>query len=70
VPTERASAGGAKSTQTSAAKIAAGGTHPPRRLQMFAKRVALSPLPRLSFASLRTPCPTLASMGEAREAQQ
>jgi hypothetical protein len=27
---------------------------------MFAKLVALSPLPRLSFASLRAPCPTLA----------
>jgi hypothetical protein len=41
--TEHVSADGAKSAQTSAAKIAAGGTHPPRRLQTFAKLVALSP---------------------------
>jgi hypothetical protein len=38
--TERASAGCAKSAHTSAAKIAAGGTHPPRRPQTFAKLVA------------------------------
>jgi hypothetical protein len=40
--TKHASAGGAKSAQTSAAaKIAAGGTHPTCRPQTFAKLVAL-----------------------------
>jgi hypothetical protein len=43
---------------------------PPRRLQMVAKLVALSPLLRLSFASLRATCPTLASIGRGREARR